>query len=234
MVVINTKKLVVGSLLSSDAGIPPPVMKDVLDSLLFFQLYADTKVSRFDPSAAWFEYFDQAVLKLKWTTSDYEGDVGPPQSDLCISISVLVEKVLSKYLASKQVEEVKEMMTCIGSLAEDNQASLLFRQQTVKASAEVPGRTDVFLQIDLLDPGLRLSSLFVIFGTTSEVGHDLWHQTFPEASLVDDVQVRFRQREWNHADNKHLVGKIQAFLADKREGMILPISCEASEEASDD
>lgn len=231
---INMKRLVAGSLLCSDAAIAPPVMKDVLDSLLFFQLYADAKVSRFDPSAAWFDYFDQAALKLKWTTSDYEGDVHPPQSDLSISIGAFVEKISSKYLPSKQVEEVKKMMTCIGSLAEDNQALLLFRQQTVKASAEVPGQTDVFLHIDILEPGLRLSSLFAIVATTSEVGPDLWHQAFPEASRVGDVQVRFRQREWNHADNKHLVGKIQAFVANKGEGMILPISCEAPEDASDD
>lgn len=226
--------LAAGSLLSSDAGIPPEVMDDVLDAALFSQLYADRAISRFDSSIDWLQQYDKAMQQLKWMTSTSRRRAYTPQKDASVVVEALVKNELRDFLPSEQVEEFGQMMSCMGSMAQETEISLVFRQRTVNAAVDVPGRSDVFLQIGSLEPGIKLSSLLVTFSTTSGIKHDLWRQALSGATFVGEVQVYFQQREWSPADNKIVRGKpVQDFLTGKKEGTILPISCETPEEDSD-
>jgi len=231
----NIKTLVGGALLSNDTNIRHEVMKDVLDSLLFFRLYADKELNKFDSSAAWFKRYDDAMIHLKWNTAVYDSEMITLQNDVSFTLETLIEEKMPGQLPAKLMEQFRELMTCVGKLTQRDKASLLFRQQAIRASADVPGRSDFMLQMGVLEPGIKLSSLFVTFSTMAEIDHDLWSQTFSPATIVGDINVRFHEREWNPKESRIVRGNsVQNFLAAKKEGLILPLSCEPCEEPSDD
>jgi hypothetical protein len=232
---MNIKNLVGGTLLSSDARISLDVSRDALDSLLFFQLYADKKSSRFDSLVDWLHGYDKAMIQLKWNSVFFNSVTIPPPENACFTLDALIGEKLKEKLPDKQIEAFMELMACMGSLARDAEASLLFRQQAIRPSADFPGRSDLMLQMGIMEQGIRLSSLFVTFSTTSEVEHDLWHQTFSGATIAGAIQLRVQEREWNPKDNSIIRGKpVQGFLAGEKDGLVLPISCGTPEEAIDD
>jgi len=231
----NIKTLVGGALLFSNADIPHEVMRDVLDSLLFFRLYADKQSSKFDSSAAWFKRYDDAMIHLKWNSSVYDSATITPQSEVSLTLEALIEEGMPVQLPVQTMEQFRALMTCVGRLTQEDKASLLFRQQAISTSVDVPERSDLMLQMGVLEPGIKLSSLFVTFSTTADIEHDLWNQTFSAATIVGNINVRFHEREWHPKDSRIVRGKsVQDFLAAKRDGLILPLSCEPCEESGDD
>lgn len=228
----RSKALIAGHLLSDSSDLTSGMMDDVFDSLLYSQIYADKGGSKFDGPARWLSRCDDALHVAKWTLADSQRQADEPDNDAVISIKLLVEKYLLRWLPAAHATEVKTMIDCIAGLSDADPASLLLHRHTVRSPGDAQGHTTVVLLISALDLRAQLSLLSVTFTTTCAVNADLLRQVFPGSTIVGEVDVCYSRRIWSHNDYKSVRDRVQGVLAGRRDGLILPVCCKKPEVGS--
>jgi hypothetical protein len=203
------------------------MMDDVLDSLLYSQLYADQKVKKFDVPASWFSRFDDAIKVVKWTLSEHQRDAFEPKDNAQITVAALIEEFLLNRLPATQAAAVKSMIDCMAGLPEAEAASIVCHQHILQRATDAAGPSTMVLQVSALRQETQLSSLSVSFSTTCTVGADPFRQIFPGNSIVGEVDVRFARHDWDYSGYQSVRDKVLGVVAGKRKGLILPISCKA-------
>lgn len=203
--------------------------EDIFDSLLFSQLSADDKSSRFDLPGSWFSEYRKALLSSKWTGSaDYSGGFEPNQNS-SVNLQDLLKQNFLNRLPDARAREVEQMLACITQLPDSDDAVALFRHYTYQTT-EAPGNSTIALQVSVLEKEIHLFSFFVAFTTSSVIETDLWHQKIPGQSIVGSVEIRFIQRQWSRSGYRRVREGIRSYLAQRREGLVLPVSLECAGE----
>lgn len=201
---------------------------DALDSLLFAQLAADDALNKFDSPENWFSECRRAMIKSKWMgLTNYSGGFEPGEKDR-ITLEDLIEQHLLSHLSRSRAREIKHMLDCTFTLAETDEPWALFRRNIYSAPDEASGNSTIALQVSVIEQQVHLFSLFVTFTTSSAVESDLWHQEFPASSIVGSVELRFIQRQWNRSSYRRVRDGIRRYLAGKKDGFVLPVSCSNS------
>lgn len=213
--------VVLGNLVFGAAG-----ESDVLDSLLFAQLAADDALNKFDSPENWFSESRRAMIKSKWTgLTNYSGGFELGENNR-VTLEGLIEQNLLSHLSLSRAREIKQMLDCSFTLAETDESWALFRRNTCNAPDEASGHSTIALQVSVIEQQVHLFSLFVTFTTSSVVESDLWHQEFSASSIVGSIELRFIQRQWNRSSYRRARDGIRRYLAGKKDGLMLPVSCE--------
>lgn len=231
----NAMTVIAGAMLSSAHVIAPSVKNDVLDSILFSQLYADGKGVKFDEPEKWFSEHDTAMRNLKWSLLYQYSEDHWPKSGGRVDVAELVETQWLSRLPEGTADGVRKMLVSIAATPVNDAPRALFREHVLKAPTDEMNAVDLpptvstlVLQLGFLAPDGILHSLYVSYKTTAVVGDDLFPNNDGDHQIAGKVETRFLQRHWDAAGYTKVRGSVDEFLTGKRSGLILPVSCESS------
>jgi hypothetical protein len=231
--------LVAGNLLSISGELPDFMEDDVLNSLLFSQLFASNKVAKFAAPGEWYKADAKAMTQVKWLGIQNSFIRFAPVKNSIITLQELIQKNLLNHLSQKQGIRVDSMMARMGCLTEEEAVRTLFRGQVINTmSAETdfsgagvkPAVSTIALQVSLVEPGPVLYSIFINFSTTEVIGSDVLSQHFSGRNIVASISVDFAQRELDKVayQKENIRGKILSALPDKKDELMLRVPSEKS------
>jgi hypothetical protein len=224
----NNFTVVAGNLLLTSAEVDPGVKNGIVESLLFAQLYADEQVRKSKPPAHWYSYYDSALININWKVVDHKARSFEPDEDSSMTLASQVESSLLQSLQKEQAGEIRMLMEHFALLPEDDAALSLYRQRGLTHGTDRQGVFSIVsLQLSVLIEATFLYSLSISFSTSEVVGRDLFHQVFQSNRIKGPVDVRFSMREWNEAGYAKVRVKVREFLAPRKQGLVLPLSCAA-------
>lgn len=224
----NNLTVVAGNLLLTSAEVDPGVKSGIVESLLFAQLYADEQVRKSKPPAHWGSYYNNALISSKWKVAENKADSFEPGKDSNMTLASQVESSLLGSLQKEQADEIRMLMEHFALLPEDDAALSLYRQRVLTHGTDRQGVFSIVsLQLSVLIEATFLYSLSISFSTSEVVGRDLFHQVFQSNRIKGPVDVRFSMREWNEAGYAKVRMKVGEYLASRKQGLVLPLSCAA-------
>lgn len=221
--------LVAGNLLSISLGLPDSWRDDVLNSLLFSQMYANSQVEKFDKPDKWYTAHANAMSQTKWRRTSYKSNYFQPDRDAIITLQNLIRENLLGRLDKNHGEQVESMIRRIQKLSDADGVQSVFRKHVITTaqpevqSAVVSAVSTVALQISLIDSGPIAYSAFVSFSTSEAVEVDIFKQCFSGKDIVGEISVDFSQHELNKVDyEKNNVRKnILSSLPGTKDNLIL-------------
>ena len=233
-----TNTVVLGHLVCSSTAIGATVRQDILDSLLFSQLYADGKCARLDSPARWSEEHDNALRNLKWMLSDLRTQTVELGINERFNIGHVLDQELCRRLPELDADEVRQMLRRMADIEPDAAPQRLFKTHSLKAWADestdelpavdsgrvpTPQATFVNLMLSYAGAGEVLSSCVIAFKTTAEIKNDLFNQSFVSSEIVGSIDIRFVKRQLDVLAFKQVRDKVETFLEGRRDGLILPL-----------
>ncbi|MCF7537453.1 hypothetical protein [Pseudomonas petrae] len=219
--------------------------QDILDSLLFSQIYADGKCARLDSPARWSEEHDNALRNLKWMLSDLRTHTIALGVNERINIGHVLDQELCRRLPELAADDVRQMLKRMASIEPDAAPQILFKTRALQTCTDehtneppaidsgrlpMPQTTVVNLMLSYAAAGEVLSSCIIAFKTTAEINNDLFEQSFTRSEVIGSIDIRFVKRHLDLVAFKQVRDKVEAFLETRRDGLILPI-CHAEPDA---
>jgi hypothetical protein len=219
--------LVAGNLLLVAGGFSQQLREDLLDSLLFSQLYADTKVVRWSDAESWNTECATALEKVKWQRTVYKNNRFDPKNDAQFSIRDSVVGQVRSLFGKNQVEKFEQLINGVEHSFVEEAAGGALREHavaTVKTTDDADFST-IALQMGILGVGAVLYSVFVCFNTIEEVEADFLNQCFSGKHIVGEVSFDFAKQQLDRAgfERSRMREKIIAQLPDSRDGLILEL-----------
>lgn len=187
--------LVAGNLTSVSVGVSEAWRSNVVDSILFSQLYASSKISKFSDSQQWYKNYTEAMSKTKWKTGGYRFSSVEFDEGLSIFLNVLIQKRLGSVVGLPQTEQFERLMSsiqqgcaaeAIASLTEEHAMVYQVEEKTSTVST-------VVLHVSLVARGPAIYSVFVCFKTTQEVERNFFHQEFKSELIVGEIGIGISQ-----------------------------------------
>ncbi|MHC8303976.1 hypothetical protein [Pseudomonas sp. PB3P13] len=220
--------MVAGNLVSVSAGISPQWGEDVLNSLLFAGLYANSQVDRFYSAQQWSKENDTAMEQLKWNLSSSTSyNFLPDAKDgfvlkdsvmhqLNAALGAVHSAQMGRLLDSLQVPTVAE------ALAAETEEHALFRLSKVNTQKVAT----FFLRCSLVEPGPAVSNVSVFFKTTEDIGNGFLSQQFKSAFILGEVimQVSRRVLDKKAYERKDLRKTVKEMLPSDRDHLICDLS----------
>lgn len=232
---MNDTFLVAGKLVCALGPTPVGQCNELLDSLFFAQRVADGKANRFCENEQWLTEHDKALVVAKWMLVEARHESFSLEDEPSVTIASLIEDALPGHLPDALGVRLKEGMACMARLPKDGAEYTLFYRSVLEKlplkapegdAAEEPGAVyKVVLQIGVLQQETALFSVFLAFSTNTVLAEDLFGQPLFAKDLLGPVRVRFERREWRFAEYSTVRDRVEKFIADKKEGLILPIPC---------
>jgi hypothetical protein len=187
--------LVAGNFTSVSIDVFEVLKKDVVDSILFSQLYASSKVVKFSDSRKWYESYTEALSKSKWKTGGHKFS----RVELGEGVSVVLNSLIHKRLASvagfPQVEQFERLMNSIQSdVAAEAIASTTEEHAMVcKVEGKASAVSNVVFNVNLVGQGPVIYSVFVCFNTEQKVESNFFHQEFKSELVVGEIDIGISQ-----------------------------------------
>lgn len=242
-----TSTVVSGHLVCSSTAIDASTQQNILDSLLFSQLYADDKYARLDSPGQWSDEHDNAMRNLKWMLSDLRVNTIRPGPEERFNIGRVLDQELCRRLPDSAADDVRQMLKRIAAIEPDAAPQILFKTHVMNALTDEPGNglpavdsgqvpapqaTVVNLMLSYVAAGEMLFTCVIAFKTTAAVQNDLFDQSFTSSEIIGSVDIRFVKRHLDLAAFKQVRDKVERFLEGRRDGLILPL-CHAEPDQSD-
>ncbi|MDQ0125001.1 hypothetical protein J2W17_003957 [Pseudomonas lini] len=163
--------------------------KDVIDSMLFARLYADSNVDRFAQPQQWYKYHSEAMSKSKWEVGSHRFSSFESGENTSFVLKQLIRNRLSLDLA--QAKQYERLMNCFQQAS----ASELIASSAVKHALDYQGEdqistvSTIALQVSLVVRGPALYTGFVCFKTGQAVCDNLFNQEFKSELVSGEVIV---------------------------------------------
>ncbi|WP_339498450.1 hypothetical protein [Pseudomonas silesiensis] len=191
--------IVAGNVLSVSSDVVDPWRKDVIGSLLFSRLYANSQADRFAEAQQWYKDYNDALGRLKWELRTGRSNDFEPVDGSVIVVKDLIREKLVEVLNSTQAELFERLIRSI-ELASSAQmlAAQVEEHAVVKVVVDGIHEVSCFaLQLSLVGQGPVVCSVFVRFDTTQEVGCEFFKQNFMSEHIVGKISVDVSQRVLN-------------------------------------
>ncbi|MCO8170967.1 hypothetical protein NJC40_24680 [Pseudomonas sp. 21LCFQ02] len=234
-------KLVAGDLLAESVHSEPAELNELLQTLLFSQLFANLKSGssgKFDSPGTWWSSYDNAMLHTHWSLLDNRNRTFKPKSTSTLGINALLEEFLLPQLASAQTQDIRQLLTQMTRLPTTDPLAMQFQTHVLKMPDRRNGHSTIALQIGVLESATQRASLSATFSTSKAVGTSLLSQTFTGSQIVGDIHVRFTRYAWDPASYRKGTEEhpsprshVLDFLAGAQDRLILAIPCEVTDGA---
>lgn len=218
--------IVEGNFLSVPGDFPVAWKSDVVDSLLFSQLYADSNANRFDDAGGWYKSYRKSMGHVKWEQQAYNGNGFTPENGDVVVLKDLIEEKMG-FLEGGRLEY---LLYCIRHFVREKLRHAALRQEEVTGVGE---KRDVVvstisLQLSVVEQGAIVYSMVVNFRTSEEVEADFFVQKFLGKHVVGKVNVDVSEQVLNKADYEKdgMRKKIAGHLSGKKEAGIVEIFSE--------
>ena len=194
---------VAGNLCCVSLEVPEEWSRDVVDSMLFARLYADSNADRFSASQEWYKCQSDAMSQLKWGVSSNKSSTFQPGENSSFLLKSLIEdkmglsalansplaKQLQYLFRSVQQGEGEQIVASLPDIY-----SLVHRRDTGISTIST-----VVAQVSLVGKGTVLYTAFVSFKTTEKVCTDFFSQKFSGELVLGEVVIIVAQLVLNKA-----------------------------------
>lgn len=190
--------VVAGNVLSVSSDIVDPWRKDVISSLQFSRLYANSQADRFAEAQQWYKDYDDALGRLKWELRANRSNAFEPMSGSVIVVKDLIRTQLVDVLSSK-AEQFERLISSIELASSAGIfAAPVGEHAVVKVAVDdIHGASCLALQLSLVAQGPAICSVFVRFDTTQKVDSDFFNQSFMSEHIVGQVSTDVSLRVLN-------------------------------------
>ena len=221
--------LVAGNLLLVADGFSQQLREDMINSLLFSQLYASAKVEKLKDADRWYKECATAMENVKWQRAVYRSKSFEPEDNAEFVVrDAVVSQVLSLF-GVDQAEMFERLINCIGQSLVEGVNGLVVRENAV-TTLEFPGYdfSTIVLQMGVLGAGPALYSVFVCFDAFNEVEVDFLNQRFSGKHIVGNVSFDFAKQLLDHKgfERSRMREKIIDILPDSRDELVLELCLE--------
>lgn len=219
--------LVAGNLLFVADGFSQSLRKDLIDSVLFSQLYANTKIGKLADAESWYVECATGMEKVKWRRTDYKSNSFEPGNKAGFIIKDSVVSRVRTIFGTSQSERFEHLINCAEHSFVDDAVGVALREHTV-ATIKLSDDSDystVVLQVGVLGVGPVLHSVFICFSTTEDVEVDFLNQCFSGKHIVGEVSLDFARQLFSQADfgKRRIREKIIDQLPDSRDELVLEL-----------
>lgn len=219
---------VAGNVSSISVELAEAWRKDVIDSMLFARLYADSNVDRFAQSQQWYKYHSEAMSKSKWEVGSHRFSSYEPGESSSFVLKQLIQNRMSLDLA--QAEQFDRLMNCIqrNSAAELITSSAGKHTLVCQSGGQTSMVSTIALQISLAVRGPGLCTGFVYFKTGQAVSDDLFNQEFKSELVSGEVIIGVTKLVLNKAsyERARMREKILASLPEVSAPLVLNLSAD--------
>ena len=221
--------LVAGNLLLIEAGFVQRLRSDLINSVFFSQLYADSQAGKFAAPEKWYKGCANAMEKIKWQRPDYTSRDFEPEFDTQITLKDFIGNKFLELFGMKQSSGIERLMDSIEH-SHDKKIGLALRDHSV-ASIKKVGDSEIStiaLQLGLFGAGPALHSVFICFSTIEEVETDFFNQCFSGEHIVGQVSVDIARQvlDLPAFERGRIAEKILEQLPDSRDQLVLELSAE--------
>ncbi|POA18666.1 hypothetical protein C1886_15695 [Pseudomonas sp. FW300-N1A1] len=224
--------LVAGGLLCVLDGFPESWREDVLNTLLFSQLYASSEENKFSSTEQWHARYISAMGMAKWSRPVYRSDSFEPDKDEVVVLKDLLRKKILDVLGDNQIEPLERMIGCIEQSPDPLVVWAMLKEHAVATvqTEEASEVSTIVLQVRLLGAGPVVYSVFACFSTTEEVEVDFFNQRFVGSHIVGKVSLDVSLHVLDKVSYKRskVREKILDELPDTKNELVLDLSSECS------
>jgi hypothetical protein len=220
--------LVAGDPLSISTDIPDFWRKEVLSSLLYSRLYANSKVNRLVAPDQWYKNFSNAMGKVKWGREAYKSYSFEPEVGAVVALQDLVGARLGSLFGLSQAPQFERLMASVEDSLNTEVAGAKLRQRAVVST---PGEKDsvistIALQLSFVGAGPVVYSAFVHFATVEDVEVDFINQRFLGEHIVGKVSIDVSKQLLDKAgyEEDRMQDQILSKLPDSTDKLIFDIT----------
>lgn len=213
-----------GCLLFMPVDYPDHKQRDLEDLMLYTQLAAAKKYSRFEAEEQWRHVWVSALGSFGAVLRNHNV-MSVPNEDL---VSGIVWKWIEQHLPSfipLRLVEAAELMTQHALLRQPHQRAIEMLTRQVLSIPDGSSKTmqDVGLQIAIQDPSGDLHLLVLSFSTRQALGADLLSTTLVREKMKGNVELAFYSVHINEAFYRSVRDSIDKKLTGRREGLVSPL-----------
>lgn len=224
--------LVAGDLLCILDDFPEPWREDVINVLLFSQLYAGSKENKFSSAEQWHAHCIEALGVAKWNRPVYRSESLEPDKDEVVVLKDLLRKKILDVFGDKQIEPLERVIGCIEQSPDPLVVWAMLKEHAVATvrTEEASEVSTIVLQVRLLGRGPVVYSAFACFSTTEEVEVDFFNQRFVGSHIVGKVSLDVSLHVLDKVSYKRskVREKILDELPDTKNELVLDLSSERS------
>lgn len=217
-----------GDPLSISTDIPVFWRGEVLNSLLYSRLYANSKVDRGVAPDGWYKNFSNAMEKVKWEGEAFKNYSFEPEADDVVVLQGLVSARIGSLLGSGQASRLEYLIASLEDSLSTEEVGKKFRQCTVASVSEEKDSTlsTITLLLSFVGNGAVVYSAFVHFVTAEDVEADFINQRFSGKHIVGSVSIDVSKRVLNKAgyEEDRIRDKILSKLPDSTDELICDLA----------
>ncbi|MHC8404466.1 hypothetical protein [Pseudomonas sp. TMB3-21] len=216
--------IVAGNFVSIGAGFSTQWDEDVVNSLLFAELYANSEADRFQNPQQWSIENSKAMRQLKWDLSSSTTYSYTPDAILGFVLEEAVMQKLNAALGAahniqmgRLIDALQKPSVAEGLMAETGEHAV-FRVSTVSTQQVAT----FCLRYSLVEPGPAVSNVLVFFKTTEDVDAGFMGHRFESETILGEVTVQVTRRvlDKKYYERKGLRSLVKEMLPSERDHLI--------------
>lgn len=221
-----------GSLVSLDNSLSSSVRKDILDTLLFSQLYASGKAAKLDDPETWWSEHNNAMRNTKWLILDQQFRSFNLTIAGCPNVPELLKMLWHESLSRVAVSSIGDILREDAAIPLNDEGVSVLSSHILKAPDAEQKDVDpcsqalsLVVQLAHLAADGTLYSLDLSCKATVAANPDpaLAPAATANHRVSTEVQAVFLQRRWDSSAYSSVRGFVQAFLSGKRDGLVVPV-----------
>lgn len=221
-------KVVAGQLLLLSKSLAPGHKEDVVQSLLFAQLYANSRADKFCQALEWDKYQVKALQEARWITTLVQTRSNQPSPRQVMSVSRLLTLQLGSVLeeaASVRLDAVSRALTALARTPVARQVfdeACLMRTAMCVTEDSAPA-SRVSLQVTLVEPGALAVSIQIGFTTRVAFADDLLTRRFSGLDVDGAVVTSITRTELDIPNYARVRSKILTALGIQQETLVVEV-----------
>ncbi|MBW0237449.1 hypothetical protein [Pseudomonas sp. D1HM] len=221
-------KVVAGQLLLLSKSLAPGHKEDVVQSLLFAQLYANSRADKFCQALEWDKYQVKALQEARWITTLVQTRSNQPSPRQVMSVSRLLTLQLGSVLeegASVRLDAVSRALTALARTPVARQVfdeACLMRTAMCVTEDSAPA-SRVSLQVTLVEPGALAVSIQIGFTTRVAFADDLLTRRFSGLDVDGAVVTSVTRTELDIPNYARVRSKILTALGTQQETLVVEV-----------
>jgi hypothetical protein len=222
--------LVAGNLVSVSTDVSEIWRKEVVNSILFSQLYASSKLDKFASSQQWCKYYAEAMEKLKWKAGVWRLTNIELNEGVSIVLNRLIKDRFGLLVKLLQLEQFERLMYSVqqGCATEAIASSTGEHAMVRRIEGDASTVSTVALHVSLVGRGPAIYSAFIYFDTSQEVESDFFTQEFKSELIKGEVGIAVSCLVLDKAgyEKARIREKVLGSLPEVTTGLVLDINAE--------
>lgn len=217
-------KVVAGQLVLLSKALLPAVKKDVLNSLLLIQLYADSSADKFSRFRAWGRSQVEAQVNTQWINTYTKSSEHEMSREVEFTITALVTDYLTQILSHESRVPADAVATALNAVMQSATVQKAFVEEVLKtnpaqSTQAADSTSNVIVQVCVVEPKASIFCVDLNLLVDAALDGDLFVCPIKGENVIDRVGISVSRLELDlveyESTRENVLAMIRA-LNDKR------------------